>query len=124
MRIVPLNKVKNRPAEYLELAKRKDVIDTKKGRAAAALHGVTNENLEYYLFETDPALHCTNQITPSSIQRIWRNITGRGAKGARIHFFTPSFTPSSVPVLVPVAHPSGSHMITVEWAKTTRKIRK
>jgi len=52
--IVLLNEFKNRLAEYLDLAKRENVIVTKKGRVAALLRGVTDENLEYYLFETDP----------------------------------------------------------------------
>ncbi|HLG21265.1 MAG TPA: type II toxin-antitoxin system Phd/YefM family antitoxin [Candidatus Manganitrophaceae bacterium] len=54
MKIVPLNEVKNRLSEYLELAKHEDVVVTKNGRAAAVLHGVTDEDLEDYLFETDP----------------------------------------------------------------------
>ncbi|MFQ5779852.1 MAG: type II toxin-antitoxin system Phd/YefM family antitoxin [Nitrospiria bacterium] len=54
MKVVPLNEVKNRFSEYIDLAKREDVIVTKNGRAAAVLHGVTDEDLEDYLFETDP----------------------------------------------------------------------
>ncbi|MGQ0809971.1 MAG: type II toxin-antitoxin system Phd/YefM family antitoxin [Nitrospiraceae bacterium] len=54
MRVVPLNEVKNRLSTYLELSKREDIVVTKNGRAAAVLHGVTDEDLEDYLFESDP----------------------------------------------------------------------
>ena len=54
MRVVPLNEVKNRLSAYLEMAKREDIVVTKNGRAAAVLHGVTDEDLEDYLFESDP----------------------------------------------------------------------
>ena len=54
MKIVPLNEVKNRLSAYLELSKREDIVVTKNGRAAAVLHGVTDEDLEDYLFESDP----------------------------------------------------------------------
>ena len=54
MKVVPLHEVKNRLSTYLELSKREDIIVTKNGRAAAVLHGVTDEDLEDYLFESDP----------------------------------------------------------------------
>jgi prevent-host-death family protein len=54
MKVVPLNEVKNRLSAYLELCKREDIVVTKNGRAAAVLHGVTDEDLEDYLFESDP----------------------------------------------------------------------
>ena len=54
MKVVPLNEVKNRLSAYLELSKREDIVVTKNGRAAAVLHGVTDEDLEDYLFESDP----------------------------------------------------------------------
>ena len=54
MRVVPLNEVKNRFSTYLELSKREDIVVTKNGRATAVLHGVTDEDLEDYLFESDP----------------------------------------------------------------------
>lgn len=54
MKVVPLNEVKNRLSAFLELAKREDIVVTKNGRAAAVLHAVTDEDLEDYLFESDP----------------------------------------------------------------------
>ncbi len=54
MKIVPLNEVKNRFSTYLELSKREDIVVTKNGRAAAILHAVTDEDIEDYLFESDP----------------------------------------------------------------------
>lgn len=54
MKVVPLNEVKNRLSAYLELSKKEDIVVTKNGRAAAVLHGVTDEDLEDYLFESDP----------------------------------------------------------------------
>ena len=54
MKIVPLNEVKNRFSTYLELSKREDIVVTKNGRPAAILHGVTDDDLEDYLFESDP----------------------------------------------------------------------
>jgi prevent-host-death family protein len=54
MRVVPLNEVKNRLSVYLKLCMREDIVVTKNGRAAAILHGVTDEDLEDYLFESDP----------------------------------------------------------------------
>ena len=54
MKVVPLNEVKNRFSTYLELARHEDIVVTKNGRAAAVLHGVTDEDLEEYLFESDP----------------------------------------------------------------------
>ncbi|MBM4122315.1 MAG: type II toxin-antitoxin system Phd/YefM family antitoxin [Nitrospira sp.] len=54
MKVVPLNEVKNRLSAYLKLSKREDIVVTKNGRAAAVLHGVTDEDLEDYLFESDP----------------------------------------------------------------------
>lgn len=54
MKIVPLNEVKNRFSTYLELSKREDIVVTKNGRPAAILHAVTDEDIEDYLFESDP----------------------------------------------------------------------
>ncbi len=54
MKIVPLNEVKNRFSTYLELSKREDIVITKNSRPAAILHAVTDEDLEDYLFESDP----------------------------------------------------------------------
>jgi prevent-host-death family protein len=54
MKIVPLNDVKNRFSHYLEQAKREDIIVTKNGRPEAVIHGITDEDLEDYLFETEP----------------------------------------------------------------------
>lgn len=79
MRIVPLNEVKNRLSEYLELAKREDVIVTKNGRAAAVLHGVTDEDLEDYLFETDPRFIARIK----SLRRQYREEGGTSLEGVR-----------------------------------------
>ncbi len=54
MKVVPLNEVKNRLSAYLKMAKREDIVVTKNGRATAVLHGVTDEDLEDFLFESDP----------------------------------------------------------------------
>ena len=54
MKIVPLNEVKNRFSTYLELSKREDIVITKNGRPAAILHAVNGEDIEDYLFESDP----------------------------------------------------------------------
>ena len=54
MKIVPLNDVKNRFSHYLEQSKREDIIVTTNGRPVAVIHGITDEDLEDYLFETDP----------------------------------------------------------------------
>ena len=54
MKIVPLNDVKNRFSHYLEQSKREDIIVTKNGRPEAVIHVITDEDLEDYLFETDP----------------------------------------------------------------------
>ena len=54
MKVVPLNQVKNRFSAFLEMAKREDIIVTKNGHAAAVLHAVTDEDLEDYIFESDP----------------------------------------------------------------------
>jgi prevent-host-death family protein len=54
MKIVPLNEVKTRFSIYLELSKREDIVVTKNGRPAAILHAVTDEDIEDYLFESDP----------------------------------------------------------------------
>ena len=54
MKIVPLNEVKNRFSTYLELSKREVIVVTKNGRPAAILHAVNNEDIEDYLFESDP----------------------------------------------------------------------
>ena len=45
---------RNRFSTYLELSKREDIVVTKNGRPAAILHAVTDEDLEDYLFESDP----------------------------------------------------------------------
>jgi hypothetical protein len=39
---------------YLELSKHEDIVVTKNGRPTAILHAVTDEDLEDYLFESDP----------------------------------------------------------------------
>jgi prevent-host-death family protein len=54
VKIVPLHEVKNRFSTYLELSKREDIVVTKNGRPAAILHAVTDEDIEDYLFESDP----------------------------------------------------------------------
>ena len=54
MKIVPLNEVKNQFSQYLEEAQLEDIVVTKNGRAAAIIHAITDEDLEDYLFETDP----------------------------------------------------------------------
>jgi antitoxin (DNA-binding transcriptional repressor) of toxin-antitoxin stability system len=54
MKIVPLNEVKNQFSQYLEEARREDIVVTKNGRSAAIIHAITDEDLEDYLFETDP----------------------------------------------------------------------
>ena len=54
MKIVPLNEVRIRVSTYLELSRREDIVVTKNGRPAAILHAVTDEDLEDYLFESDP----------------------------------------------------------------------
>ena len=54
MKIVPLNEVKNRFSTYLDLCRREDIVVTKNGRPAAILHAVTDEDLEDFLFESDP----------------------------------------------------------------------
>lgn len=54
MKVVPLNQVKNRFSAFLEMAKREDIVVTKNGHAAAVLHAVTDEDLEDYIFESDP----------------------------------------------------------------------
>jgi len=46
MRVVPLNEVKNRLSMYLGLSRREDIVVTKNGRAAAVLHGITDEDVE------------------------------------------------------------------------------
>jgi len=52
--VVPLNEVKNQFSQYLEEAQQEDIVVTKNGRAAAIIHAITDEDLEDYLFETDP----------------------------------------------------------------------
>src|SRR5712691_11261329 len=54
MKIVLLNYFINLFWRYLELSKREDIVVTKNGRPAAILHAVTDEDLEDYLFESDP----------------------------------------------------------------------
>lgn len=54
MTIVPLNEVKNRFSTYVELSKRGDIVVTKNGRPVAILHAVSDDDLEDYLFESDP----------------------------------------------------------------------
>jgi prevent-host-death family protein len=69
MKVVPLNEVKNRLSAYLELSKREDIVVTKNGRAAAVLHGVTDEDLEDYLFESDPRFIARIESLRRSYQR-------------------------------------------------------
>jgi prevent-host-death family protein len=54
MKIVPLSEIKNRFSTYLDMSKREDIVVTKNGRPAAILHAVTDEDIEDYLFESDP----------------------------------------------------------------------
>jgi prevent-host-death family protein len=69
MKVVPLNEVKNRLSAYLELSKREDIVVTKNGRAAAVLHGVTDEDLEDYLFESDPRFIARIELLRRNYQR-------------------------------------------------------
>ena len=69
MKIVPLNEVKNRFSTYLELSKREDIVVTKNGRPAAILHAVTDEDLEDYLFESDPRFIARIQALRRDFQR-------------------------------------------------------
>jgi hypothetical protein len=48
------NEIKNRFSTHLELSKREDIVVTKNGRPAVILHAVTDEDIEDYLFESDP----------------------------------------------------------------------
>ena len=70
MKVVPLNEVKNRLSAYLELSKREDIVVTKNGRAAAVLHGVTDEDLEDYLFESDPRFIARIESLRRDYQRV------------------------------------------------------
>jgi prevent-host-death family protein len=67
MKIVPLNEVKNRFSTYLELSKREDIVVTKNGRPAAILHAVTDEDLEDYLFESDPRVPRADRNPPARV---------------------------------------------------------
>ena len=69
MKIVPLNEVKNRVSTYLELSKHEDIVVTKNGRPAAILHAVTDEDLEDYLFESDPRFIARIQALRGEFQR-------------------------------------------------------
>ena len=69
MKVVPLNEVKNRLSAYLELSKREDIVVTKNGRAAAVLHGVTDDDLEDYLFESDPRFIARIELLRRNYQR-------------------------------------------------------
>jgi len=69
MKVVPLNEVKNRLSAYLELSKHEDIVVTKNGRAAAVLHGVTDEDLEDYLFESDPRFIARIELLRRNYQR-------------------------------------------------------
>lgn len=69
MKIVPLNEVKNRFSTYLELSKREDIVVTKNGRPAAILHAVTDEDLEDYLFESDPRFIARIEALRRAFQR-------------------------------------------------------
>lgn len=70
MKIVPLNEVKNRFSTYLELSKREDIIVTKNGRPAAILHAVTDDDLEDYLFESDPRFIARIEALRREFQRM------------------------------------------------------
>ncbi len=70
MKIVPLNEVKNRFSTYLELSKREDIVVTKNGRPAAILHAVTDEDLEDYLFESDPRFIARIEALRREFQRV------------------------------------------------------
>ena len=69
MKIVPLNEVKNRFSTYLDLSKREDIVVTKNGRPAAILHAVTDEDLEDYLFESDPRFNARIEALRREFQR-------------------------------------------------------
>src|SRR5262249_59910629 len=102
MKIVPLNEVKNQFSQYLEEAQHEDIVVTKNGRAAAIIHAVTDEDLEDYLFETDPrfiariealrAQYRREGATP--LREAWRPraraLIGRG------HVLTPAPVPSRI----------------------------
>jgi prevent-host-death family protein len=70
MKIVPLNQVKNRFSTYLELSKHEDIVVTKNGRPAAILHAVTDEDLEDYLFESDPRFIARIEALRREFQRV------------------------------------------------------
>ena len=70
MKIIPLNEVKNRFSTYLELSKREDIVVTKNGRPAAILHAVTDEDIEDYLFESDPRFIARIEALRRKFQRV------------------------------------------------------
>ena len=69
MKIVPLNEVKNRFSTYLEMSKREDIVVTKNGRPAAILHAITDEDIEDYLFESDPRFIARIEALRQQFQR-------------------------------------------------------
>jgi prevent-host-death family protein len=85
MRIVPLNEVKNRFSTYLELSKREDIVVTKNGRPAAILHAVTDEDLEDYLFESDPRFIARIE----ALRREFRRSGGTPLSDVRKEFSSP-----------------------------------
>lgn len=68
---MPLHEIKKRFSTYLELSKREDIVVTKNGRPAAILHAVTDEDIEDYLFESDPRFI-------ARIEALRREFQGRG----------------------------------------------
>ena len=72
MKVVPLNEVKNRrPHTWNCPNARGHRRHQEPARAAAVLHGVTDENLEDYLFESDPRFI-------ARIELLWRNYQREG----------------------------------------------
>ena len=69
MKLVPLHEIKKRFSTYLELSKREDIVVTKNGRPAAILHAVTDEDLEDYLFESDPRFIARIEALRQEFQR-------------------------------------------------------
>jgi prevent-host-death family protein len=82
MKIVPLNEVKNRFSTYLELSKREDIVVTKNGRPVAILHAVTDEDLEDYLFESNPRFIARIEALRREFQRGGRHTARRRQEGA------------------------------------------
>jgi prevent-host-death family protein len=86
MKIVPLNEVKNRFSTYLNLCRREDIVVTKNGRPAAILHAVTDEDLEDYLFESDPRFIARIE----ALRREFRRVGGTPLADVRRELRVPS----------------------------------